>query len=51
VILGRSGLVAHDAFEDLEDAERLDFEAGLFANFAADRAIQALADFERAARK
>src|ERR1019366_2805841 len=51
VVLGRAASVAHDALEDFEHAQRLDFEAGLFADFAAYGAIQALAQFKRAARQ
>jgi hypothetical protein len=47
MILGVSIGVAHDALEDVEAGEDLDFEASLFPHFALDRVLELLARFEK----
>ncbi len=50
VIFGAALRVAEDALEDLDYGERLDEQAGLFADFADDGVAEQFARFEDSAR-
>src|SRR5689334_14624922 len=49
MVLRGAALVAHDAFEDLEELDGLDFQTRLFEHLAAHRVLERLAEFQRAA--
>lgn len=51
VIFDPSGCVAADAIEHLDDRAHLDIQTRLFADFADQRGVELLADFDHAARK
>jgi len=49
VVLGGAVGVTGDAFEDLEDAQGADVEAGFLADLAADSVFEFFSDFDQAA--
>jgi hypothetical protein len=48
MIFRRAGIIEHDALVNFEQFEDLDFEAGLFAHFPAQRFFEPLARFDDA---
>ena len=49
VIFGATGGIEDNALEDFDQAEDLDFQSGLFADFAPQRLFETFAGFHRAA--
>ena len=49
VVFGLAVAVAHDAFENFEDAQRLDLQSGFFADLALDRLPEKLTSFDEPA--
>lgn len=51
MVFGNAGLIEHNALVDFDQADDLDYEAGLFADLPMQRFFETLADFDDAARQ